>query len=565
MDTIDSGYLLINKPLDWTSHDVVSKIRNIIKIKKVGHSGTLDPFATGLLIVLIGKATKMSEKLLNLCKEYVVKSQFDISSDTGDIRGKINIGDHAHSQPVDRADFETKIPEILKINKQIPSKYSAIKINGKKAYKMARAGKDFEMPERCIEIKEFELLDFEYPYFTWRAVVTKGVYIRTLTEQIAALFGKAAITVELKRTKIDCFDIKDSIEINDVFFGMPFEQFELSKDNDFKHIVTQTTKRQSSHKFNRPVITIGSFDGVHLGHQFLLNETVKKAKEIGEESIVLTYPRHPDEIFYEDHCEPVHDTVCEQAHSSFLLTEYEKREAQIIGIGIDQIHYITFDKTLSRMKADDFLKNILVKKFNPSYIVAGYDTHFGVNREGDVQFLIEKSNIYDYQVLKVDSFELDNKIVSSTLIRSLIKNGFVYDVKKYLGSYYSILGTVVKSKQIGRTIGFPTINLRPKEKNKLIPKNGIYFTCMKIDNKLYDGATNIGFSPTLKKGNVLEIETYLLDFSDDVYGKEIELFFIDWIRHEMFFDNVDELTKQIKNDIEEIKKKIISEVYKEIK
>ena len=211
---MSSGYLLVNKPKDWTSFDVVKKIRNILKIKKIGHIGTLDPFATGLLVILIDKATKYCQYLMGLEKEYEVVSKYGISTDTGDITG-IAMNENTPNL-ITRLDFEKIIPEILKINKQIPSKFSAIKINGKKAYKLARAGEEFDIPEREIEIKEFELTEFDFPVFKWRAVVSKGTYIRTLTEQIADLHQNIAVTTDLVRTRIGEFHLKNSVNITDI-------------------------------------------------------------------------------------------------------------------------------------------------------------------------------------------------------------------------------------------------------------------------------------------------------------------------------------------------------------
>ena len=204
----------MNKPKDWTSFDVVKKVRNKLGIKKVGHVGSIDPFATGLLILLIDKATKLSDKMMGLDKEYITVSKFGVHTDTGDITGKII--KEEEMPEISRERFESMIPAILDIKKQIPSKYSAIKINGKKAYTLARSGKKFDMPEREIKIKEFELLEYNFPFFKWRSVVSKGTYIRTLTEQIAELFDGIAVSVELERTRVGEFSVKDSIGIDEV-------------------------------------------------------------------------------------------------------------------------------------------------------------------------------------------------------------------------------------------------------------------------------------------------------------------------------------------------------------
>ena len=579
----NSGYLLINKPKTWTSHDVVAKIRNILKIKKVGHTGTLDPFATGLLILLIGDATKLSETLTNLDKEYVVTSKFGISTDTADITGKI-IKEEIPKN-IEKSDFEKKIPDILQINKQIPSRFSAIKINGKKAYNMARSGKDFELPERSIEIKEFELIDYDFPCFTWRAVVSKGTYVRTLTEQIAELFDSIATTIELERTKIGKFCLKDSIGINEVSFGMKIGAVAQISDGQIvapisdRHSVGDTycPPHVSGTNFSphihgggrggnrtdtpiRPVLTIGTFDGVHLGHQYLLKKTVKKAKELGTESIVITYSKHPNEVL-----NSVANIYCPPHVSGggrggnrdespkYLLTEYKKRDELIKKTGIDKIHYIDFDIAMSQMTAEDFIKNVLIKNFNPSHLVIGYDTHLGVNQSGTREYIKEKAREYDCETIEVESYKKNNLIVSSTLIRNLLKEGCVDSAMTLLGDYYSVIGKVVSNKKIGRKIGFPTMNLKPLEESKLIPKSGIYFTCTKLDDHYYLGATNIGTSPTIKTENQIEIETFLIDFSGDAYEKEIELFFIEKIRDEKCFDSIEDLTEQIKKDIEVVK------------
>jgi tRNA pseudouridine55 synthase len=209
-----SGMLLVNKPKNWTSFDVVKKVRNKLGVKKIGHVGSIDPYATGLLVLLVNKATKLSDKMMGFDKEYLTVSKFGIHTDTGDMTGKIIKEEPMPEIP--REVFEAMIPTILKIDKQVPSKYSAIKINGKKAYNLARSGKQFDMPERSINIKEFELIDYNFPYFTWRSVVSKGTYIRTLTEQIAELFGGIAVSVDLVRTKVGEYSVKDSVGIEEV-------------------------------------------------------------------------------------------------------------------------------------------------------------------------------------------------------------------------------------------------------------------------------------------------------------------------------------------------------------
>jgi len=291
---------------------------------------------------------------------------------------------------------------------------------------------------------------------------------------------------------------------------------------------------------SRTVITIGTFDGVHIGHQSLLEATVKKAKELTIQSLVITYLKHPIEIMNE-------------IVYPYLLTESEKRELLIKKKGIDNIMYLDFDKEMSKLEPLVFLKEILIKKYYPLAIIVGYDTHFGFNREGNVELLERYQEEFGYKVFKISPCMIEGKTISSTIIRNLISYGEMEEASKYLGYHYSVLGKVVHGKKIGRTLDIPTLNLQPIVANKLIPEKGVYYTYTRIDDKIYYGTTNIGVAPTIKDDNKMSIETHLLDFDDFIYGKEVELFFISKIRNEQRFDSTLDLQKQIKKDLNYVK------------
>ena len=205
------GVILIDKPKNITSFQVVHKIRSISKIKKVGHTGTLDPFATGLLPICIGKATRLSKYFLFDKKTYQVTAKFGIQTDTGDNTGKII---KTQEKILTDKDIESLKSIVLHLEKQIPPKYSAIKVNGKKAYQLARNNELFILPERKIKIFQFTIINFEYPYINYAVTVSKGTYIRTLTEQIAELLGTIATTTELRRTEVGFLDVDKSIPLN---------------------------------------------------------------------------------------------------------------------------------------------------------------------------------------------------------------------------------------------------------------------------------------------------------------------------------------------------------------
>ncbi|MCD4817199.1 MAG: tRNA pseudouridine(55) synthase TruB [Candidatus Cloacimonetes bacterium] len=224
----DFGFLLINKPVGLTSFQIVKKIRAITNIKKIGHTGTLDPFASGLLPICVGKATRLAQFLLSDKKEYRVKAKFGMQTDTGDITGKTV--QEKEFKPIEETEFLEKIPQILNIKEQIPPKYSAININGKRAYELARNNVEFSIPTRNIKIFSFELSTLNLPFFEYVTTVSKGTYIRTLSEQIASLFGEIAVTTELLRSKIGALVIQNSVEISELTrenwrsFLVPVEQ-----------------------------------------------------------------------------------------------------------------------------------------------------------------------------------------------------------------------------------------------------------------------------------------------------------------------------------------------------
>ena len=241
------GILLINKPEGITSFDVIRKLRKITKIRKIGHTGTLDPFASGLLPVCIGKATRISNKIISKDKEYLVKMRLGIKTDTGDITGKIIQKEDVPNLTLN--EFKKIIPEIISINEQLPHKFSALKINGIKAYELARENREVKLKPRPINIFNFEILNINVPDVDYKVRVSKGTYIRVLTETIAQKLGAVATTKELKRVKIGDLDIKDAVNleeinsenwqdyilsINDMLSGFPQLNLTSGEVNEFK-------------------------------------------------------------------------------------------------------------------------------------------------------------------------------------------------------------------------------------------------------------------------------------------------------------------------------------------
>jgi len=250
------GIILIDKPVGITSFDVVKKIRKITSIRKVGHTGTLDPFASGLLPVCIGKATRIADKLSSKDKEYVVTMKLGIKTDTGDKTGKII---EKKIQEFEINDLKQIIPDILNISEQIPPKFSAVKIDGKRAYELARKDEEINLKARPIKIINFEILKYEHPFISYKTLVSKGTYIRVLSETFAEKLGAIANTWELRRTKIGKLNIQNSIKLE-----------ELTQENWKKHLSSIVDILPDFHRINLKKEEIESFRN---GRFFAVAET----------------------------------------------------------------------------------------------------------------------------------------------------------------------------------------------------------------------------------------------------------------------------------------------------
>ena len=290
--------------------------------------------------------------------------------------------------------------------------------------------------------------------------------------------------------------------------------------------------------FAYAVITVGNFDGVHIGHQGLLKEVKKRADKMSGTSIVLTFEPHPLKVLKEKKIP--------------LITPFERKIELIEKLGIDVVICLPFTREFSKVSAREFVEEILLKKIGMREIVVGYDYTFGHKREGNIDLLKKLGDELGFKVCILGPILVDNMIVSSTRIRNLIMEGELEKVKTLLNRYYQVSGEVIAGHDRGgRLLGFPTANL--KLVNEVFPKNGVYVVEVIYNNKVYGGVTNIGFKPTF--GNdVLSVETHILDFDQNIYGKKIKLNFIKRLRNEKRFSSIEALAAQIKRDIEEARK-----------
>lgn len=288
-------------------------------------------------------------------------------------------------------------------------------------------------------------------------------------------------------------------------------------------------------KMDKPIgVGLGNFDGLHIGHMALINTVVSESKLSGLGSMIYTFTKHPENILRKKLFIP-------------LLTTVNKK---IELLGETSLHYLffdAFDEEFSRMKPEVFVKNILVDKLNVKLAVVGFDYRFGYKGQGDVEALKEFGKKFGFKVIVIPPIKIENEVVSSTAIRHNVSKGHMDKVFKLLGRHYSITGEVQTGRRIGNQIGFPTANIHPED-YLILPHDGVYLTRTLLDGKLYNSLTNIGNNPTFEGLDRVSVETHILDFDRDIYGKKIEVYFISKIRGEKKYKDKYELISQIKRD-----------------
>jgi len=284
----------------------------------------------------------------------------------------------------------------------------------------------------------------------------------------------------------------------------------------------------------KTILTLGTFDGVHIGHKKILKKITQNIENQKYESLVLTFFPHPRMVL--------------QEHSNIqLLNTIDEKIDLLEKIGIENLVIHPFDEAFSRLTAEEFVSSILVDRFHIQKIVIGHDHRFGRNRTANIDDLIAFGKQYGFEVEQISVQEINAISVSSTKIRNALLEGDMALSNNYLGYDYFLTGIVVKGKQLGRTIGFPTANLKIEENYKLIPKNGVYIVKSLFDGKTIFGMMNIGFNPTVN-GEKQSIEVHYFDFDSDLYNQKIRVTILQRIRWEQKFESVDLLKEQLKKD-----------------
>tara|TARA_B110000858_G_scaffold184759_1_gene226255 strand:- start:73 stop:996 length:924 start_codon:yes stop_codon:yes gene_type:complete len=296
-------------------------------------------------------------------------------------------------------------------------------------------------------------------------------------------------------------------------------------------------------KIENAVVTIGTFDGVHVGHLKIINRLCQIANEIRGESVLLTFFPHPRMVLFSD-------------NDLKLISTIKEKTALLEKAGVDHLIIHPFSRKFSRLSSVEFVRDILVNFIGTKRLVIGYNHHFGRNREGSFEHLKEYGPVYGFNVEEISVKDIDQVSVSSTQIRNALAQGDVRTANEYLTYDFSLSGIVVKGDHLGRTIGFPTANIQVLDPHKLIPSNGVYGVHIKIRGRFFKGMLNIGYRPTIE-GEERTIEVHIFDFNEDIYGESLLVSFKFWVREEKKFDGLGHLKKQLSQDKEIIIKQLL--------
>ena len=288
-------------------------------------------------------------------------------------------------------------------------------------------------------------------------------------------------------------------------------------------------------RIKNSVVTIGTFDGVHVGHQKIINRLVHIAEANKLQALVLTFFPHPRMVVQKD-------------SSIKLINTIDEKAAQLQQLGVDHLVLKEFTNTFSRLSALEYVRDVLVNKLKVKHIIVGYDHHFGRNRTATIEDLIEFGKFYGFEVTQIDAQEVGDVAVSSTKIRAALREGNMRVANDFLGYNFMLTGTVVKGKGLGANLSFPTANIFIEEPYKLIPKQGVYLVQSKIENQLVYGMMNIGKNPTVSQENKTHIEVHFFNLDANLYSKTLKIELLEHLRNEIKFPNIEALKVQLEKD-----------------
>ncbi|MDA3872924.1 MAG: tRNA pseudouridine(55) synthase TruB [Kiritimatiellae bacterium] len=538
---IVDGILLVDKPKDWTSHDVVGFIRGRYRLAKVGHGGTLDPMATGLLVILLGKGTKSSDAVMQGKKVYEGTYTLGSTTNTQDAEGQIE-----ESRPLpeglNRETLDALLPPFTGDILQTPPMVSAIKKDGVPLYKLARKGEVIEREPRPVTIYSYEIIDVRLPEVDVRIVCSKGTYVRTLAHDFGQALGCGAHLSALRRTSSGTFSVSDAIEVEALRdldleslkprilpVKVPLPRTESSTSTP---VLTESLDAVPS-PTSPLVLAIGAFDGLHLGHRAVLETASATASERNARLGILRFHPHPSRILYPEKAPPL---LCSEARIQELLQE----------LGVHIHLRLPFSKELAQQEPEAFLEVLFTSLPGLQGVIVGSNWRFGYQGRGDVDLLREAAQARDITVRIAEDTHWKDERISSTRIRKALLSGDIPSANGMLGRPFRLRGTVGHGRKFGRELGFPTANFLI-DTHMLLPPPGVYAMKAHIQSGSYNGAGYITHDPGM-------VEVHLLDFEGDLYDQEVAVDLIAYQRPATPLSESQVLRERIAQDVQDIRR-----------
>ncbi len=593
------GLIIVKKEKGFTSFDVVAKLRGILGEKKIGHLGTLDPEAEGVLPVLVGRATRLAPLMGESEKVYRCTLLLGIRTDTQDTTGRL-----LERRPVSCREEEVRalIPSFIGAQDQLPPMVSAKKVEGQRLYDLARQGKEVERKSCRIHIEDIQILSVDLPRVELRVCCSAGTYIRTLCHDIGEKLGCGGAMETLVREAAGPYELGEAISLDEICSlvltdslhkrmrslkdllrqyagfvctaqgekyasnGNPLSlhlgtlekpvwdgfcvhvmkadrtsiglfRFKESQNKLLPEVMIPPEEKKAKAAPRPSVVSLGKFDGVHVGHQAIIQEMLRQAEAEKLKTLLFSFTNPPETMT--------------QHRKEELLTTAEEKRLLLKEMGIHTLVEARFTRAMRDMPAEQFLKDILIGRYGMKKIVVGPDCSFGKDRQGDVSYLRKHASVLGYEVTVVDKIQMDGDIVSSSRIKTLVKEGKMEAAARLLGRPFALRGRVGYGRHLGETLGFPTINVKmPPE--KVFPPFGVYASLTETEEGIHPGMSNFGIKPTVEREGLPAIETHLLDENLNRYGCLCRQQLLSYIRPEQTFSSLDALTAQLKQDKEQL-------------
>jgi len=550
-----AGVLLVDKPAGMSSHGVIAALRRLTGEGRIGHAGTLDPEATGLLVVLFGPATKLSETLHAADKSYEATISFGTQTTTDDREGEAIATSVPPSEVFDPACAQALLDAFRGKQKQKPPQFSALKVAGERSYAAARKGRELDLAPRAIEVFEARLLAIDPVAQTWTVDfrVSKGTYIRALARDIGLAAGTHAHLERLRRTQSGNLRLADAHTLDEIekhisdASGSPLAIADLFCERSTLETAgsgeTALPYRVANPRHGAAVVALGVFDGVHRGHCALLSSARNEAERQGRRLVVLCFDPLPERV------------ICPQKAPA-LLTDLKQRIGLLKHCGMDperndsgnavDVEVIDFSPSLAQASPEFFTQQILLSRVTPTHLFVGENFHFGAGAKGDVTLM---SKLLDCPVTALPlATDRDGSAISSTRIRELLANAQLISAYDLLGHTLDLCGTVVRGNGKGHALGYPTANLQlGPDRDPLCFSEGIYVATAHLNGHVYSAGLFIGHVSL--PGSVqskISIEAHLLDYTGpELYGQEMSLTVLSYVDAPRVFSTSRELAEAI--------------------